>query len=395
MGRTERTEPGATTPEQKTHDVHRYLALGLGALAGLVFVLRGPSVDRDASEPPAAVLRAEPTRAELDAAIARLGAWVERSSRAPRTPLETNRRLMALGRGALQADSAAIATSLERLLLSRAESAAPTAALAGISPASSAVPSSAPDARGDASAAATLAILLEAGTPLAHELRLSSGSVRLLELLERALPEVLARPHDLDPWAIDLLSFAVLAGKTEPREALGSRVHASLLSLERAHRAPATGHGEHDDLAAVPALALAASVFRAIAVLSDDDLRERGLRCSNALIQRQAAERERWREQLERARGEQERLAIHSRAIETLGQLEQTLFGAHLAFRRGERAELPGRLATTIRRAAGDLLEHLSALERAGTFANEAARPDDMRAAARALRGLRAARIAL
>ena len=43
MGRSERTERAATTPDQKTHELHRYLAIGLGALAGVVFVLRGPS----------------------------------------------------------------------------------------------------------------------------------------------------------------------------------------------------------------------------------------------------------------------------------------------------------------------------------------------------------------
>jgi hypothetical protein len=138
-------------------------------------------------------------------------------------------------------------------------------------------------------------------------------------------------------------------------------------------------------------------VFRAIAVLSDEELRERGLRCLNALIQRQAAERKHWREQLERARSEPERLTIRAAALETLGQLEQTLFGAHLAFRRGERTEPQARTAVAMRRAAGDLLEHLSALERAGVFgdpATQGTRSDRVRAATRALRGLRAARVA-
>ena len=395
MGRSEQGERAATTPEQKTHELHRFLALGLGALAGLVLVLRGPSVDPHTNEPNASALRAEPTRAELDAAIARLGTWVERSSRGPRTPLETNRRLLALGRGALDGDAAAIAASLERLLVPRGTPAAPVpAALSGDAPAPSGVTAAA-DA--DASAAATLAILLEAGTPLERELPLASGPVRLQELLDRALPEALARPRELDPWALDVLSFAVLAGKTEPREALAGRVHTALLELERSARLPSARRDADDGLAWLGSLSLAASVFRAIAVLSDEDLRERGLRCSNALIQRQATERERWREQLARAHGEQDRLAIHWAAIETLGQLEQTLFGAYLASRRGERAEPPPRTAGSMRRAAGDLLEHLSALEGAGAFgdrAAERAHADPVRAAARALRGLRAARIA-
>ena len=400
MGQTERTERGAATPEQKTHELHRFLALGLGAVAGLVLVLRGPSVTHHASEPPASTLRAEPTRAELDAAIARLGAWVERSSRGPRTPLETNRRLLALGRGALDGDAGAIAASLDRLLVSRGALTAPVPAALSGNPAASNVAASldGADARGDASAAATLAILLEAGTPLERELPLSNGPIRLLELLERALPEALARPSELDPWALDLLSFAVLAGKPEPREALAGRVHAGLVELERAARLPRASRGADDGLTWLAALSLGASVFRAIAVRSDDDLRERGLRCSSALGQRHASERERWREQLERARGERERMVIHLAAIETLGQLEQTSFGAHLAFRRGERAEPPPRLAVNMRRAAGSLLEHLSALERAGAFDDDAAggtRPDLVRAAARALRGMRAARIAM
>src|SRR5262245_39716806 len=107
MGRTERTEPGASTPEQKTHELHRFLALGLGAVAGLIFVIRGPAGEHHTSGPPELGVRAEPTRAEIDAAVARLGAWVERNSRGPRTPRETNQRLLALGRAALDTDAAA------------------------------------------------------------------------------------------------------------------------------------------------------------------------------------------------------------------------------------------------------------------------------------------------
>lgn len=402
MGRSERTERAATTPDQKTHELHRYLAIGLGALAGLVFVLRGPSAERHASVPSesrAPGQRAEPTRAELDAAIARLGTWVERGSRAPRTPLETNRRLLALGRGALDGDAAAIAASLERLRAPRTTAAAPVPAALSTSTTAEdvAAPSEDAHARGDASPAATLAILLEAGTPLEHELPSASGPLRLRELLDQALPQALARPRELDPWALDVLSFAVLAGEDAPREALAARVHAGLVGLERAARLPLGARGSDAGLAWLAALSLGASVFRAIAVLSDEDLRERGLRCSNALIQRQASERERWREQLERAGDERERLAIHWLAIETLGQLEQTLFGAHLAARRGERVEPAPRAAAGMRRVAGDLLEHLSALHGAGAFgdrATGATHPDVLRAAAHALRGLRAARVA-
>ena len=396
MARTERTEPAATTPEQTTHALHRYLALGIGAGAGLLFLLRGPASEQAARDATAVAARAEPTRAELDAAIARLAAWVESTSRAPRTPLETNQRLLALGRGALEGDAAAIAASLERLMAPRASVAAPVPAALSADPSPPGAARS--SAVRDASAAATLAILLEAGTPLERELPLSKGPVRVAELLDRALPEALSRPGDTDPWALDLLSFALLAGKPEPRDALASRVHASLLLLERALRAPALPPAVEGGRAWLEALELGPSVFRAIAVLAEDDLRERGLRCASALVQRMGVERGRWRERLGQARSEPERLLVHLEALEALGQFEQTLFGAHLAFRRGEGAEPAARTASSMRRAAGDLLDHLATLERTKVFADGATgepRLERSRAAARALRGLRAARIAL
>jgi len=402
MGRPEQHPRAASTADQ-THQLHRRLALALGALAGLLLVVRGPADERAANEDGAPPARAEVSRAELDAAIASLTAWVDRSSRAPRTPLETNQRLLALGRAVLDDDAAAVADSLQRLTLARPPPPVP-ASLSAQSGASSARPrsrASTADEGRDASAAATLAILLEAGTPLERELPLPGGPSRVAGLLELALPEADARSSGNDPWAMDLLSFSLLAGMTQHREALARRVHAGLLELERGKR-PVAGSAR----AARPAderhtgldsLQLGASVLRALAVLAEADLTQRGLRYLNGLVHRYPAERELWRERVALAGDEAERIAIHVRAIEALGQLEQTLFGAHLAFRRGESGEPAPRAATGMRRAAGDLLEHLTALERAGAFAGERATnasPELLRAAVQALRGLRAARVA-
>lgn len=388
MGRNEAHHAEATA--EKIHGLHRALALGLGALAGLVLIARGPANERRASEDVSGEDRsggAAVDRAELDAAISRLAAWLDRSSRAPRTMLETNQRLLALGRAALDADAAPIAASLERLLTPRGATPGP-------------VPASLPtggtkDGR-DASAVATLAILLEAGTPLEREIPLRSGPTRLSQLLELALPEASQPASATDPWAMDLLSFALLAGMTEHRESLARRVHASLVELDREQRR--LGAGPADDRAGAPeALQLGASVFRALAVLDEPELEQQGLRHLNALLHRYSIEREQWGERLGQARREPEQIALHLEAIEQLGQLEQTLFGADLAFRRGRSGEPAPRTASSMRRAASDLMAHLSALTRAGLFATETAAdatPELRRAAARAVRGLRAARVA-
>ncbi|HWO12704.1 MAG TPA: hypothetical protein VNN80_24570 [Polyangiaceae bacterium] len=370
-----RREP---TPESEIHALHRRLALGIGALAGLVLLVRGPV---DTSGAPStdggAAARSDVSRAELDAAIARLTTWVEQSSRAPSSAFETNQRLLALGRAALDDSAAPIAASLERL----AAASAAEAALAD-----------------DSSASATLAILLEAGAPLERELQLPSGPASLRHLLELALPAARASSSAADPWALDVLSFAVLAGLPEQRETLARRAHNSLLALDHEQRMLASGRRQGADgtSAALDSLQLAASVFRAIAVLADAELEQRGLRQLNALVRRHASDRENWRERRARAQGEGERLALDIEALEALGLLEQSLFGAHLAFRRGERAEPAPRTANSMRRAAGDLLEHLAALERAGALqpGRAPSSPGLLRAATQALRGLRAARIA-
>lgn len=380
MGLPEHPESGAPSRAAEIHALHRRLALALGALAGLLLFVRGPGGDDGGSQSASGdgdsdgASEAEASRSELDAGIDTLRSWLERGARPPRDARDTNQRLLALGRATLDADMASIAASLERLKTPRPAPPAP-----------------------DASAAATLAILLEAGTPLGQQLPLPSGPLTLAELLDLALPDASGRAMRFDPWSLDLLSFAVLAGKTEPREALARRAYLSLLELDREQRLLSSAAGSEHAGEAATSLQLGASVFRAIAVLAEPELEQHGLRYLNALLRQQPLERRRRRDALARSKSEPERVDLHVQAVGTLGLLEQALFGAHLAFRSGEAAAPAPRAASVMRRAAAELLEHLQALEGADALASgsaSGASPELLWALTRALRGLRAARIA-
>jgi hypothetical protein len=397
--------------------LHRALALLLGALAGGVLLLREPV-------PPGEPARGEasshtrsldaPSRAALEAAIAELGRWCE--ARAPRTALDANQRLLALGRSALEAApgregaAALVWKNLETLSKPSAPEARPAS-----------LPAAGADGdNGDAGGAATLAILLETGLPLDAELPLPSGTASPRQLLALALASPPGSRRDpADPWRLDLLSFAVLAGMAERRAELERETLASLARLERDQRSltalmgngqPPAGAREAlakelrqrraDGAGWARELGLAAAVFRAVAVLAQPELERRALRHLAALSFRLELEGDLQQQALARAQTAPERIALRLEGIEALGRLEQTFYGAHLALRREASPGPSPRTASRMLRAAGELLEQLEALKRDGAFAApgearpglEAERLE--RAAAQALRGLRVARIA-
>jgi hypothetical protein len=391
--------------------VHRCLAAALGAAAAAILLVRGPTeaYPGTSGAPEASTLSAaEVTRPELDATIGLLQGWLEQRAGAPHTPLEANLRLLSLGRAALDPSagegSELLLANLQRLAAT--EPAAQPAALPS-PPADWAADGA------DATPLASLAILLEAGTPLERELPLAAGPTRVARLLELALAQLEARRDRIDPWTLDLLSFSVLGGQRERRDELARRAHAGLTRLDREQRLVlGTGDAAARELrrslgADIPPnelprrgqLHLAASIFRAVAVLGEPELEPLALRQLNALVQRQRLERDAYRTLLAEAPDEAARVRIHIDALENLGRLEQALYGAHVAFRRG--GDRPGpapRTASSMRRAASELLEHVNALRRAAVLDTAAgtARPpaELLRAVAHALRGLRASRIA-
>jgi hypothetical protein len=387
--------------------LHRYLALALGAGAGALLLARGPVAVSEGPEsaPSARSEPAEANRADLDRAIAALAERLARVPGTPPTALEANLRLLALGPAALAPGD-----------LSAEDRAAPPSAirtnLEAIAATATAQPASLPDApEGDAEREAdplaTLVVLLEAGTPLERRLPLASGSVSVGRLLELAVPGAITRSDSLDPWPLDLLAFAVLAGAQDKRDELARRAQASLRRLDREQRTlPAIEPGRaFTARAPSPSarsferdLQLSSAVFRAIAVLADPGLENQALRQLNSLLRRYPDEREGYAERLAQASGAVERAQIHLEAVETLGRLEQALFGAHVALRRQDRLGPPPRAAKSMRRAAYDLIQHLEALRESGMFelssARDAAAIERLRALAHGLRGLRAARVA-
>ncbi len=407
--------PARTVLSPAEDKTHLLFLLVIGAAAGALLLSREPS--QGAHDTHAAVARGasaaeEATRPEIETAITDLARWLERTRREARPPPDLNVQLLALGRGAIESGDAA--SNASRVWEKLDALAAPAAAAR---PAS--LPATVAEGHiDDGGALATLAILLETGTPLDHELPLPSGKVTVRHLLELTLPALAERRATLDPWALDLLAFAVLGGMSQHRPELARLTLANLTRLERdQHRpgavdgnsAPAPGGPERvrAELGARGAgksrareLQLSASVFRALAVLAEPDLTQRGLRHLNALLVRYPLEREAYRQLVAQAPTAAQRAAVQADAIETLGRMEQALYGAHLAFRRPDRHGPAPRTATIMRRAANDALEHLGALQLASaadTASGGASAVDTARlarAAAQALRGLRAARIA-
>jgi hypothetical protein len=396
--------------------IHRCLAAVLAAAAAALLVTREPTaVHPGAHQTRAGGAAAAPdlSRPELDAAITELSLWLTRRAGEPRTALDANLLLLSLGRAALPPNAAGERSAL--ILRNLEVLAAPTFAAQPASVPAPAIGGGAPSQGplGDADPRATLAILLEAGTPLTRELPLTAGPTPVGRLLELALSRLETPSDGLDPWTIDLLSFAVLGGRLERREQLARLTELGLTRLDRRQRetlAPGNGKAAaevlRESLAADAArldafrqrpreLQLAASLLRAAAVLGEAGLDEAAVRQLNVLLQRQQLEQSAYRALLESTPDAAARARIHLDALENLGRLEQALYGAHMAFRSTERPA--PRTAASMRRAARELLEHLSALRQTDvlTSANGAPPPPELlRALAHALRGLRASRIA-
>jgi hypothetical protein len=424
-----RPSPARTDLPTPEDAIHRYLLLAIGAAAGAIFFIREPSTGappRDVPERAVASASTEATRAQLDAGVSELSRWLERTRRDPRTPIDLNVQLLALGRAAIEPAHSPSRPVWEKLDALAAPTVAapsapvPAALVEGTSPGRSLNENEgkAEVVIGDDGALATLAILLETGTPLDHELPLPSGKVSVRHLLELTLPALAERRAGRDPWALDLLAFAVLGGMTQHRSALTRQTLATLNRLEREQRrldavdgdgAPAQGALERVTAALAERnasenqareLQLSAALFRALAVLGEPELAQRGLRHLNALLSRYQLERDAYRKLIAKAGTPAQRAALHADALEALGRIEQALYGAHLAFRRSDRPGPAPRTATSMRRAANDLLEHLHALQSESAFDTGPASPGPIdtarlaRAAAQALRGLRAARVA-
>jgi hypothetical protein len=355
--------------------------------------VRGPVAVPPPDEAPSAEVDTGPALyVQVNATVQDLATRLGRS--VARSPLDVNLRLLALGRAALEDNPRSsrppsATSNLDTLL------AAPAAQPA-------ALPAAPDSASADASGLATLAILLEAGTPLELELPLSTGPTPLGHLLELGVTQLGAHPR-VDALSIDLLSFAVLAGMKERRDDLGRLMRQALTRLEQEHHALVTAQGSTQPRPAEPRdaappsapeqLRLSASLFRATAVLGDPALRQRALRHLSTLLYRYQADRDAYRASLARASDARAKGEIHLRALESLGRLEEALFGAHIAFRNGERPGPAPRTAASMKRVARDLLEHYEAVR--ATLPPDADLPTPvLRALTHALRGLRAARVA-
>jgi hypothetical protein len=384
------------TPEDK---IHIGLLLAIGALAGALILGRAPGDPRRV--PTAAAVAGsvdtplEPTRAELDACIEQLKVWVERSHDRAGTALELSLGLQGLGlRGLGQGGSD--------------RDAPPARAMAKM--------------LAEGNAAASLAMLLEAGVSLDRELPLETGGVSVRQLVEAELQksrEVQPARHEPDAWQLDLLSFATLGGLTQYRERLAQLTQRSLSHLDRQYRDANARQGagklEALDLKqlaevweqrggpngpATDELHISAAVFRAVAVLAEPELEQRARRHLSTLLFSYQTDRALHHHLLTTSADPGRAIAVRLAALESLGRLEQALYSAHLAFRREARPDPAPRTASVMRQAAHDLIDHWQHLRQTALFEPQhgevaGGRSELMRAAVHALRGLRTARIAV
>jgi hypothetical protein len=389
--------------------------LALGA-ANLAILVQGPF---EGPLPPAEAARAavsespsEAGRAELDAAIQRLEAWLA-PSRAQAAP-GFEHQLALQGLGPTQDDRAHPEHWLSRLL--GTESA--TAWLASSATA-------APNAEATRPTLTTaLVILLESGVPLELEIALAPAEkapgLKLSELVRRTLesqPGGQEQSAETDPWQLDLMSLAVLGGLEPYRERLAQATQRALRGLDRAQRSqsvqPGSGPLDGKQLARMaqewhaargsrPPGALdlhcSAAVFRAAAVLGDDDLETQALRHLNGLLARYRNDRALYRYLEATARNEHERDTARLEALENLGRLEEALYNAHLTFRSDASSAPAPYTAQVMRMAARDLIDRLQGLDSRDFEPNAGNAPERrrelLRAAVHALRGLRTARVA-
>jgi len=393
--------------------IHLALMLALGA-ANLAILVQGPFEGRlPAAEAARVAANEQPNeanRAELDAAIQRLEAWLA-PARAQAAP-GLEHQLALQGLGPTPDDRAHPEQWLGRLLGSETA----TAWLA-------------PDAPGPSAEAtrptltAALVVLLEAGVPLEQEISLGAAEkapgVKLSELVQRTLAARAVSPEegaDADPWQLDLLSLGVLGGLEQYRERLARATQRALRRLDLVQRSqsvqPGSGPLDSQQLARLAQawraphgseppgardLHASAAVFRATAVLEDDDLDAQARRHLNSLLSRYRNDRALYRYLETTARNERERSTARVEAIENLGRLEEALYNAHLTIRSDASSAPAPSTARVMRLAARDLIERLQGLD-SRDFEQKSDAPerrrDLLRAAVHALRGLRTARVA-
>jgi hypothetical protein len=267
-------------------------------------------------------------------------------------------------------------------------------------------------------------ILLESGVPLAQDIALAPAEkapgLKLSELVQRTLEGQAVGSEEgaeADPWQLDLLSLGVLGGLEQYRERLAHATQRALRRLDRAQRSqsvqPGSGALDAQQLALLaqawraprgsePPGALdlhcSAAVFRATAVLRDDDLDTQARRLLNTLLSRYRNDRALYRYLETTARNERERRDARVEALENLGRFEEALYNAHLSFRKDASSPPAPYTAQVMRLAARDLIDRLQNLDSrdfqpAPSDAPERRR-ELLRAAVHALRGLRTARVA-
>jgi hypothetical protein len=400
------------TAEDRIH-IALVLALGVANLAILVHgPCAGPLPPAEAarlavSEPPSEV-----QRAEIDAAIQQLELWLA-PSRAQAVP-ELEQQLALQGLGPTPDDRTHPERWLGRLL--GAES---TRSWLSLHPSAAA---SADATRPTLTAA--LVILLESGVPLEQQIAAAPAEkapgLKLSELVQRSLEGTVVSPDegaDSDPWQLDLLSLAVLGGLEPYRERLAQATQRALRRLDRVQRGQSVqlGSGPLDagqlarwasewraphgaEWHAPLDLHCSAAVFRATAVLGDDDLDTQARRHLHALLSRYPNDRALYRYLEATARNERERSSVRVEAIEHLGRFEEALYNAHLTFRSNTSSAPAPYTAQVMRLAARDLIDRLQSLhsrdfEPTPSDASERRR-ELLRAAVHALRGLRTARVA-
>jgi hypothetical protein len=395
--------------------IHIALTLALGA-ANLALFVCGPF---DRPLPPAQAARlavselpSEAQRAEVDAAIEHLEGWLSHARAEIAPGLQPQLALQGLG--PTPDDRAHPERWLARLL-------GPESASGWLAATPSATPA---PAAARQTVTASLVILLESGVPLEQQLAPASAEkapgLKLSELVQRTLESEIASPEagaEPGPWQLDLLSLAVLGGLHQYRDRLAQATQRLLRQLDQAQRSqsvqPGSGDLDGAQLAqlastwrqqggpeAPGALALqsSAAVFRATAVLSDDDLEQQARRHLNALLARYRTDRALYRYLDASASDARERSAVRLQALENLGRLEEALYNSHLTFRSDADSAPAPATAQVMRLAARDLIDRLQeldsdAFEPRGADAQRG-REQLLRAAVHALRGLRTARIA-
>lgn len=254
--------------------------------------------------------------------------------------------------------------------------------------------------------------LLEAGVPPSERLQTAEGELSLEQLVERALEAVRdLRPHDSGERArvLKLTALAVASGLAQHAPILAERAEAALVWLERGQRSPSVQAARATAGGAAPLASgarsrseLSAAVFFAFAVDPRPAFDARLRRHLHTLLVSPTSEAADAAEDERSSAGGAEAdgapRSRQERALEARGRLAQALFMAHLALRPSADAAPSPALARALRESAARSLVLLEALEAKGAFGGARdvpPSPELYAAAVQALRGLRAARLAI